>query len=1311
VNVAGDLCSRLRRRGVLSAGDVSEVRVSVAAPYEPREHGRLPRRFTITRASKPLLNVKLLPPDWPFRPRDIAETQKLYGSLGSFKVPELIDHFPTPDGHFFVEEYIASTESLAGLVKNGDVSAAQAVDVVREILVAVWESGEAPSASFIVAEKRKSREHFRLFVEQGWFADVLFDHVESVLDASKASFRKVLSSGDIIDRNILRVNGAWYLVDFEYSHPTLFLFRDGYRNILYSAFAAGVSLRDLSPFLGIPEDIAAMLSLAWEIDLYNKVLEPRTRSHGVDQLRRGFWTMFDSGLADQLDNRLAQLREALRAREGDVSRLRENLAARDAELDTLRSDRDEARREVEASAQLREALRVREGDVSRLRENLAARDAELDALRNDRDAVRTEVAEFQARLDEREQHVETLRDEAENVRRQLDAAHAEAAARRQASEASQLEVAALQKELEFRGAELTKLESEREGLQSDLSAVRGELDEMRKEAARARTLETELTQMRAAREDGLVKTRNFEAEVRRLDAETARARDEVRALEDVIGAAADRELERIQQAQEISRLQEALLARDRALSAVFQSRSWRVTRPLRVVLRMIGDVLAGKSAGSARGRVDGQLAASRHLAFFVDEFRAEPIVGSGAKITARGWCFAVAETQPVLLQLRSGTYVLREFRCDGVRDDVAAVFLEHRVTSSLPRCGFHEQAEARVGTGSFELFSPRFGVLLATISTDQLPRDPVGQTPDQLPPGPTGEPIRSDPPGDSLKYGVDVFRITRAPFGSRLLEVAGWCFAQDRSDPITVKLRGDGVTLEEIRCSIERPDVAAMFAGDGQGNSSLPFCGFVEVADLADGPYDRFELVTANSHVILAEGSAEELEAAGDAVQDAEFDVLAAVDCVDPELPPSPLMVQSLNNVHVTGHPEPPAPLACHPGPDGRPVKVACFSHNLKLEGATKVLLDIALGLSASGRFLPTVISPSDGPARELLQATGVNCRMMELNGTENVLVGWRSLEDYEKSVESVCEIVAAERPDVVIAMVLNNFVAIEASARLLVPSLWLIQESYNRPLMMRQVNPFAVPRLERAFEVAHRVVFGSRGTSELYQRYNRRQNFEVIHNALRPEEIAAIDSGPDKAEARRLLGIPPDKKVILSVGTVCERKDQTTLARGLGLLAQRRHDFVAYIVGARWSPYARAVGRMIAKYGTTDCVQLVPETPDVHTYYRAADLFAFASLNECFPLVILEAMAHGLPIVTTKCIGVSEQVRFGENAVSFEFRDAMELARQCDELLSESDQLAKMGAASLNILMGMQNYADMIAQYETLVLSAVQANAVDRAQ
>ena len=54
----------------------------------------------------------------------------------------------------------------------------------------------------------------------------------------------------------------------------------------------------------------------------------------------------------------------------------------------------------------------------------------------------------------------------------------------------------------------------------------------------------------------------------------------------------------------------------------------------------------------------------------------------------------------------------------------------------------------------------------------------------------------------------------------------------------------------------------------------------------------------------------------------------------------------------------------------------------------------------------------------------------------------------------------------------------------------------------------------------------------------------------------------------------------------------------------------------------------------------MIPETGDTAVYWPAADVFCCTSRVESYPLVILEAMAAGLPIITTPVFGISEQVR-----------------------------------------------------------------------
>jgi glycosyltransferase involved in cell wall biosynthesis len=78
--------------------------------------------------------------------------------------------------------------------------------------------------------------------------------------------------------------------------------------------------------------------------------------------------------------------------------------------------------------------------------------------------------------------------------------------------------------------------------------------------------------------------------------------------------------------------------------------------------------------------------------------------------------------------------------------------------------------------------------------------------------------------------------------------------------------------------------------------------------------------------------------------------------------------------------------------------------------------------------------------------------------------------------------------------------------------------------------------------------------------------------------------------------------------------------------------------------------------------------------YLRQLDIFVMASLNEGLPIVILEAMAAGLPIVSTRAGGIHEAAVEGLNAKFAEPGDVNELARQMIQM-AQCQNLAEIGA------------------------------------
>lgn len=185
-------------------------------------------------------------------------------------------------------------------------------------------------------------------------------------------------------------------------------------------------------------------------------------------------------------------------------------------------------------------------------------------------------------------------------------------------------------------------------------------------------------------------------------------------------------------------------------------------------------------------------------------------------------------------------------------------------------------------------------------------------------------------------------------------------------------------------------------------------------------------------------------------------------------------------------------------------------------------------------------------------------------------------------------------------------------------------------------------------------------------------QAVRVIYNGVEPAEFSAEALAPLREATRTELGFAPDEAVLLFVGDFY-RKGLATAISALGRLR---------------SPKARllVVGRgeierfreLAAAAGVADRVTFVGFQRDVVPYFAAADAFVFPTRYEPFGMVVTEAMAAGLPTITTRAAGAAEVITPGESGWLLDRPDdAGELAERLDALLADPARVAAMGASA----------------------------------
>jgi UDP-glucose:(heptosyl)LPS alpha-1,3-glucosyltransferase len=162
-----------------------------------------------------------------------------------------------------------------------------------------------------------------------------------------------------------------------------------------------------------------------------------------------------------------------------------------------------------------------------------------------------------------------------------------------------------------------------------------------------------------------------------------------------------------------------------------------------------------------------------------------------------------------------------------------------------------------------------------------------------------------------------------------------------------------------------------------------------------------------------------------------------------------------------------------------------------------------------------------------------------------------------------------------------------------------------------------------------------------------------VIYNGVDLEMFNPSLRETERAAKRVDLGVGAGQKLYLYVGSGFERKGVRTLLEGFEKQGNERDRLV--IVGE--DKHMESMKRLARELGLAERVKFVGGQLDVRAYYAAADCFVLPTLYDPFPNAVIEAMACGLPVITTAQTGASELITQGVNGFVVDALDATALA------------------------------------------------------
>ena len=378
------------------------------------------------------------------------------------------------------------------------------------------------------------------------------------------------------------------------------------------------------------------------------------------------------------------------------------------------------------------------------------------------------------------------------------------------------------------------------------------------------------------------------------------------------------------------------------------------------------------------------------------------------------------------------------------------------------------------------------------------------------------------------------------------------------------------------------------------------------------------------------------------------------------------------------------------------PIRLIAVTHNLNNEGAPTTLMDLVIGLAARGGINPIVLSPADGPLRKDYEKAGI--RVIVLQG---VMHGVKDSDTQVVGLAGIGTLLDALGAEVVLANTLQTYWAIKGANMVGVPSIWAQHESEPYETYFDYLPRDMRQAAYEAFADAYRVLYVADATRKAWRPVETRRNFQVIRHGVPSERLSEETGRWSREVARKELSIPSHAFVLSVVGTVCRRKGQLDLVQAYRKLGPKVRDRThVYMAGKiAEADYAAEIRDAI---GSSANIVLTDHIDDPFLYYAASDISICTSRVESAPRIIVEAMACGLPIVTTPVFGIPELVRENVNALYYEVGDTDELAAAIEQLLSNDALRAEFARNSPAVLKGQPGFSEMVQQYERVIRQAV---------
>ena len=242
-------------------------------------------------------------------------------------------------------------------------------------------------------------------------------------------------------------------------------------------------------------------------------------------------------------------------------------------------------------------------------------------------------------------------------------------------------------------------------------------------------------------------------------------------------------------------------------------------------------------------------------------------------------------------------------------------------------------------------------------------------------------------------------------------------------------------------------------------------------------------------------------------------------------------------------------------------------------------------------------------------------------------------------------------------------------------PHIWHLHEAIrNNPDLRQYIPAWLVQRLVARLSTT--IIVNSSYLAREFDSAGRLKPLRVVHNGVNVSQFSQLLVSEAALSVRQEFELSPDTLIVLAVGTANPRKGYDILIKAAASVLSKQSGVCFLVAGSELTDYSKYLRDLAIDLGLGQAFRFLGPRQDIPRLMAACDIFVHCARQETFGRALIEAMAAGKPVVSTRCGGPEEIVEDGETGYLVPVDNSVVFAERIIELLQSPHRRNNFGKA-----------------------------------